>query len=211
MSATHRHTIISVWSDYVCPFCYLEEPILDKLRQEQGNRLQIEWRAYELRPDPVPTLDPNGEYLRSTWARVVYPMAQQRGMVLRLPPVQPRSRKALEAAEFARDQDCFERLHHALFQAFFEHGQDIGSISVLLAIGEAVGLNPLELRQALEEEHYTQRVLEDEQLAHDLAITAVPTLLIRRSDQSLSEARHLSGAQPYETLYAVVQALYSSL
>ncbi|MDQ3309649.1 MAG: DsbA family protein, partial [Gemmatimonadota bacterium] len=58
---------ITVWSDYVCPFCYLEEPVLDRIREEYGNRLEVEWKAFELRPDPVPTLDPAGEYLRTTW------------------------------------------------------------------------------------------------------------------------------------------------
>src|SRR5947209_8145197 len=94
---------IDVWSDYVCPFCYLEEPVLERLRNDFTGALQIRWRAYELRPDPVPTLDPQGEYLRDIWARSVYPMAAQRGIPLRLPPVQPRSRLAWEATEFARE------------------------------------------------------------------------------------------------------------
>ena len=51
-------------------------------------------------------------------------------MTLRLPPVQPRSRKALEAAEVAREQGLFDRMHSALFKTFFEHGLDIGEIDV---------------------------------------------------------------------------------
>ena len=98
---------IDVWSDYVCPFCYLELPVLEQLQQEFGPALEVHWRAYELRPAPVPTLEPGGEYLRTTWARAVYPMAEQRGMTLKLPPVQPRSRLALEAAEFAKDAGAF--------------------------------------------------------------------------------------------------------
>ena len=82
---------ISVWSDYVCPFCYLELPVLDRLQAEHAEEVEIDWRAFELRPEPAPTLDPNGEYLHRVWNQSVYPMAEQRGMVLRLPPVQPRS------------------------------------------------------------------------------------------------------------------------
>lgn len=44
-------------------------------------------------------------------------------MVLRLPPVQPRTRLAHEAAEFARDAGRFEPMRHAPFRAFFEQGQ----------------------------------------------------------------------------------------
>ena len=43
---------LHVWSDYVCPFCYLEVPELERLRSEMGDRLHIEWRAFELRPEP---------------------------------------------------------------------------------------------------------------------------------------------------------------
>jgi predicted DsbA family dithiol-disulfide isomerase len=73
---------VDVWSDYVCPFCYLEQPVLDRIAQEFGVRVGIRWRAFELRPDPVPTLKPDGTYLRDIWARAVYPMAKERGMTL---------------------------------------------------------------------------------------------------------------------------------
>ena len=71
---------IDVWSDYVCPFCYLELPVLEAVAAEFGGAVQVHWRAFELRPDPVPTLDPAGEYLRTTWDRAVYPMAAERGI-----------------------------------------------------------------------------------------------------------------------------------
>ena len=41
---------ITVWSDYVCPFCYLAEPLLERIRQEYGEAVDLEWRAFELRP-----------------------------------------------------------------------------------------------------------------------------------------------------------------
>lgn len=90
---------ITVFSDYVCPFCYLEEPDLSRLREEFGDQVEVDWRAYELRPDPIPTLDPDGDYLHRVWNASVYPMAQSLGMTLRLPtrpasqPQGPRSRR----------------------------------------------------------------------------------------------------------------------
>ncbi len=121
---------VDVWSDYVCPFCYLEQPVLDRIAQEYVERVGIRWRAFELRPDPVPTLKPDGTYLRDIWARAVYPMAKERGMSLRLPPVQPRSRLAHEAAHFAATQGLFDAMNTALFRAFFEDGCDIGDLAV---------------------------------------------------------------------------------
>ena len=196
---------ITVWSDYVCPFCYLEEPVLDQIREEYGDQVAVDWRAFELRPDPSPTLDPDGAYLHTTWNRAVYPMAEQRGMTLRLPPVQPRSRRALEAAEFARDQGRFDEMHNALFRAFFEDGQDLNDTDVLLNIGAAVGLDQEQLRAALEEGRYTDKVLADERLASELGVQAVPTMLVGRADESLEAAEPVSGAQPYEFVRAAVE------
>ncbi len=198
---------IEVWSDYVCPFCYLEEPVLARVKQDFGGAVEIRWRAFELRPEPVPTLEPGGNYLRSIWAQAVYPMAAERGMRLQLPPVQPRSRRALEAAEFAREQGRFDALHHALFVAFFEEGRDLGQIDVLAEIGRSVGLDEAALREALAAGRHTARVLEDEHLAHALGLSGVPAMLIHRAGEPIeaSGTLALSGAQPFETVCAAIQ------
>lgn len=198
---------IDVWSDYVCPFCYLELPILDRLQETFGTDLKIYWRAFELRPDPVPTLDPAGNYLRDIWARAVYPMAAQRGMILRLPPKQPRSRKALEAMTYAREVGGFDVLHRALFRAFFEDGRDIGQTEILLDIAASVALETEPLRQALEEGRHTAEVLQDQRLAHELGVTAVPTLLLRPTGTEWRDAFSLSGALPYEQIHEAVEIL----
>jgi predicted DsbA family dithiol-disulfide isomerase len=204
--ANHASVSIAVWSDYVCPFCYLEAPVLERLSEAYGEALDLQWRAFELRPAPVPTLDPDGEYLHTIWYRIVYPMARQTGMTLKLPPVQPRSRKALEMAEFARERARFQQVHSALFKAFFEDGHDLASIDVLVGIGTAAGLNGEQLRAALKQDTYRDRVIDDELQARNLGVTAVPTMLIGRSDKPLAGAQALSGAQPYEVIRAAVES-----
>jgi predicted DsbA family dithiol-disulfide isomerase len=54
---------IEVFSDFVCPFCYLaEQPLADAV---EGTDVQIAWQPFELRPEPTPTLRPEGDYLQS--------------------------------------------------------------------------------------------------------------------------------------------------
>ncbi|NMO18892.1 DsbA family oxidoreductase [Pyxidicoccus fallax] len=195
MSTSGASVRVDVWSDYVCPFCYLELPVLDRLQAEFGRELEVHWRAYELRPAPVPTLDPAGEYLRTTWARAVYPMAEQRGMTLKLPPVQPRSRLALEAAEFAKDAGVFPAFHQGVFRAFFEEGRDIGDLRVLGDIAEASGLDRQALLGALKSGSYTGRVVFDQEAAQRLGIRGVPALRIVGADGHVVQ---LSGALPEE-------------
>jgi predicted DsbA family dithiol-disulfide isomerase len=197
MKNSEKRARITVFSDYVCPFCYLEEPDLARVKERYGDKVEVDWRAYELRPDPVPTLDPDGDYLHRVWNASVYPMAEALGMKLRLPPVQPRSRKALEAAEFARGRGLYNEMHNALFRAFFEDGRDIGDVEVILDVAAPVGLDPNELRQALSEDRYTEKVLADEELSRKLGVSSVPTMFVTPADAQLSEAEVITGAQPY--------------
>jgi predicted DsbA family dithiol-disulfide isomerase len=199
---------LDVWSDYVCPFCYLEEPILAQLLDEFGGDVDINSQAFELRPEPVPTLDPDGEYLHTVWNASVYPMASERGMNLKLPPVQPRSRRAFELAEFARDKGRFDETHRSLFKAFFEEGKDISDLGVLGEIAELVGLDPEEAKTAIELGTYQERVVDQQRRATALGIRAVPTVLLSSAGMPIENTAMISGAQPYEAVRsAVIQAI----
>jgi predicted DsbA family dithiol-disulfide isomerase len=118
-------------------------------------------------------------------------------MTLRLPPVQPRSRKALEAAEYARGEGRFDEMHETLFRAFFEDGKDIGREEVLLEFGASVGLDLEGLRVALEEGRYTEKVLADEELARRIGVCSVPTMFVGPVGQPPEKAEAIVGAQPY--------------
>ena len=195
---------IDVWSDYVCPFCYLQEPVVERIEREFATQVQVRWRSYELRPEPEPTLDPAGEYLRDIWASAVYPMAAKRAMKLQLPPVQPRSRKAFEATEFARDRGKADAMRHAIFAAFFEDGRDIGDLEVLGEIAGALDIHPAGLRRALEANVYTGRVVGDENEAAELGLSGVPAMVLT-PDGNGERRLLISGAQPYETVRELVE------
>ena len=190
--------IIDIWSDYVCPFCYLQVPALKQAVRDL--QLQLRWRSYELRPEPAPLLDPRGDYLRQVWDGSVYPMAQREKMVLRLPPIQPRSRKAAEAAEFARAKGRFEQMHLQLFKTFFEDGRNIGELNVLLDVGAASGLYAQDLLGSLQTGEYAPKVLADEKLAKRLNITAVPALVMHYSSQPVEAGILATGTYNFKEL-----------
>ncbi|RAE70787.1 thioredoxin, partial [Burkholderia multivorans] len=66
-------TKIDVFVDYVCPFCFLVEGAIEELKRDRDVDVTI--RPFELRPDPVPTLRPEDDYLPRIWRDAVYPMA----------------------------------------------------------------------------------------------------------------------------------------
>lgn len=160
--------------------------------------MRLIWRAFELRPDPVPTLDPNGEYLHRVWGSSVYPMAERLKMPIRLPPVQPRSRLAHAAAHWARTQQRFDDYNVAVFRAFFERGEDIGRIDVLTMLAAGLGLDPELLRGALKRRDFEKSVIADEDGAEALGIRGVPAFVANRTAA-------LSGVQSLEALHELIE------
>lgn len=154
------------------------------------------WRPFELRPDPVPTLDPRGDYIMNAWNNSVFPMAKELGLEIALPPVQPRTRLAHEAAAFAKHQGRMNEMAEALLRAFFQQGRDIGEIEVLCDIGLQVGLDPVELRRCLEERTMKDEVEKELQLYRQYNITAVPSFIVgnRFLLQGLVSEEHLKKA-----------------
>jgi predicted DsbA family dithiol-disulfide isomerase len=159
--------------------------------------VEVVWRAFELRPDPVPPLDPGGEYLRSAWTTSVYPLAQKLGITMKLPPVQPRTRLAHEAAHWARTQGRFDDYHEAVFRAFFERGEDIGQVPVLTRLAADLALDSRSLHAALGRRDFEPSVLADEREAEVLGVRGVPAFVADR--RAL-----LSGVQSVETLRQLI-------
>jgi predicted DsbA family dithiol-disulfide isomerase len=165
---------------------------------EKDPDVAIVWRAFELRPDPVPTLDPNGEYLHRVWGSSVYPLAENLGIDIKLPPVQPRSRRAHEAAHWARRHGKFREYNDALFRAFFQRGEDIGNTDVLVRLASDMGVDGDDLRAALDNDLSLENVLADEREAKKLGLSGVPAFVANRRIA-------LSGVQSVESLQKLVE------
>lgn len=161
--------------------------------------MNIEWLPFELRPEPTPTLKPEGEYLQSAWKRSVYPMAEKLGVDIKLPSVspQPYTNLAFQGLEFAKDHGKGDEYNDAVFRAFFQQSRDIGKLDILTEITANVGLNSEEFRRALEQGTYRDRVAELLRVANrHLGIEAVPTIIIGK--------RRLNGLYPAEALRQII-------
>lgn len=174
MSATIR-----VYSDYVCPYCFFAEAILEQVAK--GKDLLVEWMPFELRPAPQPTLKPEGEYLQRVWAQSVYPMAQQLGIPIVLPRIspQPHTHFAFEGYQYAKAHGKACEYTHRMFTAFFQEELDIGDVGMLTKLAGELGLNREDFQEALLTRRY--RDLHRQALRHayqEARISAVPTFVI---------------------------------
>ena len=167
---------------------------------ESDPHVELIWRAYELRPEPVPMIDPNSDYLRRVWTDSVAPLAERLGVTMRFPPVKPRTRLAHEAAHWARAQNRFDDYHNEVFRAFFERGEDIGDVEVLIALSLKLEFDSNSLRQALISHEFVASVLADEREAARLGVTGVPAFVADRRAA-------LSGVQPIENLRKLIDSV----
>lgn len=190
--AEHEARVV-VYYDYVSPFCYMAEPVLRRLREEAGVR--VEHRAFELWPAPAELPDPREQ--ERNWAAVVEPLARELGMEMRYPRVQPRTRKAHETAAYAREHGRFDEVHDALYRAYFVEGLDIGRIDVLAELGARFGLDVQDLRIALGVDRYTEQVLAEEVEALGRGVRGVPAYVV--------DGRLVTGLQQYEDLLEQIQ------
>ena len=174
----------------------MAEPAVKEL-VSQDPRIKVRWRSFELRPEPVPTLDPDGDYLVSAWRNHVYPLAAKMKMPLKRPPIQPRSRLAHEAAKWAAKHCRFEEYNLALFRAFFEHGKDIGAIEILKGLAADLKLDAKSLHISLEKSEYTAMVLADGDEARQVGVRAVPAFVVNGKVQA-------AGVQSAERLHELL-------
>jgi predicted DsbA family dithiol-disulfide isomerase len=175
----------------------LAEPAVIELVESEPD-IEIVWKAFELRPAPAPLLQPDAEYLQRVWKSSVYPLAESLGVVMKLPPVQPRSRLAHEAAHWARTQEKFEEMNAAIFRALFERGENIGEQDVLVSLAFGLNLDGDSLRLSLENGEFTESVIADQEEAGRIGVSGVPAFVANRIFA-------LSGVQPLENLKMLVE------
>ncbi|MFE3280100.1 DsbA family protein [Nocardia sp. NPDC059239] len=174
-------TAIVVYEDYVCPYCLLAHDIIESAVRDAapGGEVGIQWRPYELRPAPVPTLRVEDDYLPRVWRRSVYPLAERLGVRIVLPGIspQPRSTLAFEGAVLAQRQGVLREYNDRVFRAFFQEERDIGDIDVLTDVAGAVGIESEPFRHALDtlllEPDHRDRLRDAERDR----VTAVPTVI----------------------------------
>ena len=102
------------------------------------------------------------------------------------------SRLAQELAKWADSKSGFEKIHDALYKAYFVDGRNLGDTEVLLDVAQSVGLPVEEARSVLDKRTFKDAVDADWQKARRYGVTGVPTFVAGRSK--------VVGAQPYEVL-----------
>lgn len=181
---------IDIFSDLICPWCFVGKRRLDRLRPQLPFELKVRWRAYELRPatpvggtdrleslrlryGPDAELERIPERLASEAAREGIELRYDR--VTRVPNTRA-GHRLMSAA--AGTPDLQHALADRLFEAYFVEGQDVEDLAVLSRAASAVGLAPATVRVAQAESAYESDVAADRIAAEEHQISGVPSLIL---------------------------------
>ncbi len=193
--------IIDIWSDVVCPWCFIGKRRLEKALSlfEHRDQVVIRHRAFQLQPeisDVVPTADYLAEKYRLPATQVkemqanVCAIADGEGLCYNLDQTLSgntfNAHRLLLWAETLALQD---QLLEAMYSGYFEKSQPLFSHEDLLAITSSVGISESEARALLESDRFAPEVLRDREIASQLGATGVPFFVF---DMKFG----ISGAQP---------------
>ncbi|HEY8930513.1 MAG TPA: DsbA family oxidoreductase [Mucilaginibacter sp.] len=183
---------VEIWSDVMCPFCYIGKRRFENALQhfEHKDEIEIEWKSFQLNPhlETDPTISIN-EYLaeRKGWtidhARQmndhVTQMAAAEGLTYNMDKaVVANSFKAHRFSHLAKKHGLGVEAEEALFHAYFTDSKNIDDNAVLIDLGEKIGLNAAEIKQVLESDAYAEDVKHDIDTAQFLGIQGVPFFVL---------------------------------
>ena len=208
---------VEIWSDVVCPWCYIGKRRFERALAEFDHRgdVNVTWRSFQLDPSAAQTSE--GDPVERLAAKYGMSRATAEAAQARVT-----ANAATVGLDFHLDRarsgntfDAHRLIHHAksagkqdtlkerLMAAYFVEGAPIGEHETLTRLAVEAGLDEAAVREVLDGDAYARDVRHDELEARQLGITGVPFFVLDR-------AYGLSGAQPSETMLAALQQAWTA-
>lgn len=194
---------VEIWSDILCPFCYIGKRKFEKALSSFENKENVEivFRSFELNPDAPKVNNKSMHQVISEKYGItleeaklnnenIINQAKTSGLEYNFDSlVLTNSFDAHRMIHFAKEYGKMEEMTEALFKAYFTDSKNIGDIDSLGNIAEAIDLSKEEAIKVLKSDKYKKEVREDESLARNYGITSVPTFIF-------NDKLKVVGAQP---------------
>lgn len=206
---------IEIWSDIMCPFCYIGKRQLETaLQQFPDNDFEIEWKSFQL--DPTITPEPGKDvytYLAERKGMTVEQSKEMhKGVAERAKSVGleynfdkaviSNSLEAHRIIQLAKTKKLGDEIEEIFFKAYFTEGWDLNDGPTLIELAEKAGLDKNDVLEVLKSDNlYLKEVEHDIEEAQQIGVQGVPFFVFDRKYA-------VSGAQPVE---AFVQTIIEGL
>jgi predicted DsbA family dithiol-disulfide isomerase len=207
---------VEIWSDVVCPWCYLGKRRFEKALESFAHRDEVEvvYRSFELDPWAVPGVTtPTVESLATKYGmsaeqahaaqRQMEARAAQDGLTFHMEGLRSgNTHDAHRLLQLAKHRGLQAELTERLHQAYFTEQLSIFDHASLTDLAAEVGLDRDEAARVLASNEYDVEVQADEAMARSLGATGVPFFVIDRR-------YGISGAQPAETITEILDRAWA--
>ena len=210
---------LEIWSDVVCPWCYIGKRRVEKALAafEHGDQVEVVWHSYLL--DPSAPAEPVETVAESLGRRYGGGPEGGRQMIDRVEAVAAEEGMVWRHHESLRvgTQDAHRLLHlalaeggparqgelkEALLSAYFVHARNVADHDVLREIATGVGLDSAAVDRVLESDEHLDAVWADIEQAQQYGAGGVPFMVL--------DAKYgVSGAQPVETVVQVLERAWA--
>ncbi|MBM7552048.1 DsbA family oxidoreductase [Thalassobacillus pellis] len=206
---------IEVWSDIVCPFCYIGKRRLESALEKFEHREEIKLSFKSFQLDPSFKRDGNTSIHEKLAAKYNVSVDQAKsmhdqmteqahaaGLEYNFDDVIPTNTEdAHRLSHYAKSQGKMEVFMEQAMKAYFTDGRDIGDHDELVKLSEEVGLDKRKARQVLEEGTYREAVVLDQQEGTKIGVQGVPFFVFNNKYA-------VSGAQSPDTFLEVLEKVW---
>lgn len=206
---------VEIWSDVVCPWCYLGKRRFEKALHgfEEHEKIEVVWRSFQLDPSyPRGRRQPHSEYLATKLGRSpeqvrsmndhLTALAAAEGLAYDFDSyIAVNTFAAHRLTQLARAHGLGAHMHERLLRAQLVEGQVLDDADTLARLSEDVGLPAAEAHRVLAGDAYTADVHEDIRQARNLGIHGVPFFVIDRR-------YGISGAQQTDVFRQALQTAW---
>jgi predicted DsbA family dithiol-disulfide isomerase len=204
---------IEIWSDVVCPWCYIGKRRLEHALTEfeHADEVEITWRSFQLQPDaPQGSAVPTTEYMATRFGPQATQMTDRVTQIAKGEGLDFDYSKALSTNTFdahrllhlAADLGVADAAKERLLRAYFVDGADLSNPDVLVGLMKEAGADPDRARAVLESDEYADAVRDDIDEARALGANGVPFFVIDRK-------YGISGAQPTEIFLQALRTAHA--
>lgn len=206
---------VEIWSDIICPFCYIGKRKFEKALEGFGakEKVEIVWRSFQL--------DPGMEYLPgqsvheylgkrkgTTTAEgkrmndAMTGMAKEVGLEYDFDKaIINNTTDAHRLLHLAKTKDLQNEMKERLFKAYYTEGKNIGDLEALVQLGSEVGIPANEIRNALQTGAYKKEVEQDQHTAQQVGARGVPFFVF-------NDKYAVSGAQSSDVFTQVLEKVW---
>lgn len=209
---------VEVWSDIMCPFCYIGKRHYEEaLKNFHGrDQVEIEWKSFQLDPsipeiikEPVSVYqylaDSKGMSLQNSVKMHdrVNEMARNAGLKYNMDKaVVANSFKAHRIIQLSKSKGLGDKAEEVFFNAYFIQGKNLGNTEELISLGKEIGLTENEVNDALQDDQFAYEVNQDIREAASIGVRGVPFFLFNGKYA-------ISGAQPVEVFANTLEESFS--